>query len=84
MWGYFWCQLGACHTNGAEVKADAHHIVPVEAGGTDDDSNFILLCHDCHKLVHRLFRSVRANGRVYYAGPASVADLVAAVRRAGL
>lgn len=29
-----------------------HHIVPVQYGGSDNKSNLILLCHNCHKLVH--------------------------------
>lgn len=29
-----------------------HHMVPVQYGGSDGKSNLILLCHNCHKLVH--------------------------------
>lgn len=29
-----------------------HHIVPVQYGGDDSKGNLILLCHNCHKLVH--------------------------------
>jgi predicted HNH restriction endonuclease len=30
----------------------AHHIVPVACGGQDTDSNFVLLCPNCHALAH--------------------------------
>src|SRR5690625_2242396 len=29
-----------------------HHIIPVQYGGSDSKANLILLCHNCHKLVH--------------------------------
>lgn len=29
-----------------------HHIVAVQYGGSDSKLNLILLCHNCHKLVH--------------------------------
>lgn len=29
-----------------------HHIVPVQYGGDDSKGNLILLCHNCHALVH--------------------------------
>ncbi|MFC8962150.1 ParB N-terminal domain-containing protein [Bacillus subtilis] len=31
---------------------NVHHIIPVQYGGSDSKSNLILLCHNCHKLVH--------------------------------
>lgn len=30
----------------------AHHIIPVSLGGKDDIDNFVLLCSNCHTLVH--------------------------------
>lgn len=32
---------------------DAHHIVPVEKGGSDEQSNLICLCRACHQRVHK-------------------------------
>lgn len=34
--------------NGCEM----HHIIPVSEGGTNDESNLVLLCPNCHKLAH--------------------------------
>lgn len=31
---------------------EVHHIIPVQYGGSDDKYNLILLCKNCHKLVH--------------------------------
>lgn len=30
----------------------AHHIIPVEEGGSDELGNLLPLCSDCHKQVH--------------------------------
>lgn len=30
----------------------AHHIIPVNLGGKDDIDNFVLLCSNCHTLIH--------------------------------
>lgn len=40
------CEL--CKTAG---EVEAHHIVKLANGGTNDPSNLILLCHDCHRGV---------------------------------
>ena len=45
------CKL--CLRTCAENKAQVHHIIPVSAGGKDEHSNLILLCSDCHTLVHQ-------------------------------
>lgn len=34
----------------------AHHILPVAQGGSDDPSNIMLLCRDCHDIVHSIRR----------------------------
>lgn len=34
------------------VVMQAHHIVAVEEGGTDELGNLLPLCSDCHKQVH--------------------------------
>ena len=31
---------------------EQHHIVPVAEGGTNEESNIILLCPNCHKMAH--------------------------------
>jgi len=52
---------GACRACGREVKqvsanpltrAETHHIVYRSAGGTDDESNLVLLCAQCHADEH--------------------------------
>lgn len=35
---------------GAEIEY--HHIVPLERGGKDTESNLAPLCHTCHTVVH--------------------------------
>ncbi|NCA24566.1 MAG: HNH endonuclease [Betaproteobacteria bacterium] len=32
---------------------NAHHVIEVQHGGTDDPVNLILLCTECHAEVHR-------------------------------
>lgn len=29
-----------------------HHLLPVRLGGTEEPSNLLLLCEDCHRLEH--------------------------------
>lgn len=31
---------------------ELHHIVPVFRGGRDEDSNLMLVCSNCHKVIH--------------------------------
>jgi len=31
---------------------NVHHIIPVSSGGSDDPSNLITLCEDCHSQIH--------------------------------
>jgi len=33
-------------------KLQVHHVVPVKDGGSDEDDNLLLLCHDCHQGKH--------------------------------
>jgi hypothetical protein len=30
-----------------------HHVQPLSAGGSDETTNIVLLCHDCHTAHHR-------------------------------
>lgn len=32
----------------AELKGQIDHVIPLDKGGTEDDSNLQLLCHSCH------------------------------------
>ena len=48
----FTCQ--SCGISGETYARifEVHHIVPVYLGGLDDKNNLILLCPNCHKMVH--------------------------------
>ena len=37
-----------CNKEGTEL----HHIVPLSLGGKDIDTNKVLLCSQCHSLIH--------------------------------
>lgn len=45
---------GRCQVCGYPFEAAlvVHHIVPVEFGGSDEESNFVCVCENCHKLIH--------------------------------
>ncbi len=45
------CGLGLNEPELASVF-EIHHIVPVFKKGSDDDSNLILVCSNCHKVIH--------------------------------
>ena len=34
-------------------KLEAHHILPVSKGGSDDPDNLVTLCHQCHGKIHK-------------------------------
>ena len=34
------------------TRLDAHHIVPISAGGTNHTTNIKTLCYDCHCKIH--------------------------------
>jgi hypothetical protein len=36
-----------------KVRAEVHHIVYRSAGGSDDESNLLLTCGECHFLEHQ-------------------------------
>jgi predicted HNH restriction endonuclease len=38
--------------NWSRGVCDVHHIVPVYKGGSELDSNLIILCPNCHRLAH--------------------------------
>lgn len=35
-----------------KATCDIHHILPKKCGGTDDNNNLIILCPNCHRMVH--------------------------------
>lgn len=46
-----------CRTCGKDIRlenkpGEAHHIIPISEGGTNELSNLETLCYDCHKLKH--------------------------------
>ena len=41
-----------CELCGATGTLHAHHIKPVKDGGSDNDSNLLLVCPKCHKRIH--------------------------------
>ena len=41
-----------CVGCGNTRRLQVHHIIPVSAGGSDDPSNLITLCSDCHEQIH--------------------------------
>lgn len=72
----------------------AHHVVPVRHGGSDEFSNLILLCPNCHALVHlsgvyprkppKWFRDLYVPSDApspAYDGPTNADELISALRR---
>lgn len=49
-------KLDECKICGFDDKdcLHRHHIIPKSQGGSDDESNIIVLCANCHAKVHRL------------------------------
>ena len=41
-----------CEECGNEGRVDAHHVVPLKHGGSNDESNLRLLCKACYKAAH--------------------------------
>lgn len=41
-----------CSTCGSKKEIELHHIIPLDAGGTNDYFNLIFLCHHCHMMLH--------------------------------
>ncbi|MEY3376801.1 MAG: hypothetical protein RL463_1111 [Bacteroidota bacterium] len=48
----FTCRL--CFKSHDSLALQVHHIIPVGNGGTDINTNLVLLCYDCHKELHQL------------------------------
>jgi hypothetical protein len=45
-------KLTFCVACGRDHDLNHHHLVPRAAGGSDDESNLITLCRECHGKVH--------------------------------
>lgn len=41
-----------CVRCGATDRLQVHHVIPVSAGGSHDDSNLVTLCNNCHREAH--------------------------------
>jgi len=41
-----------CRACGQKHGLDVHHVVMRSLGGSDDESNLLALCRDCHASVH--------------------------------
>jgi len=41
-----------CRDCGTDAALEAHHIVPLAAGGLDTIGNGVTLCKDCHRARH--------------------------------
>lgn len=50
-----------CQKCGSTEKLECHHKIPVVNGGTNELSNLITLCHDCHAKAHP--KGYRKSGR---------------------
>lgn len=48
-----------CHKSG--VRLNAHHIVPLQSGGSNQLSNLVSVCDDCHAMIHPHLKSRHAN-----------------------
>ena len=43
----------ACSRCGSTKNLEAHHIVALKSGGSNELSNLITLCHGCHRAQHK-------------------------------
>lgn len=47
-------------------KNTLHHIKRSSEGGSDDESNLILLCRKCHDLIERLYDKGSVTAKSFY------------------
>ena len=45
-----------CVRCGSATNLEAHHMVPVAAGGTHEIENLVTLCRRCHQEIHDAMR----------------------------
>lgn len=53
-----------------------HHLKHAAVGGSHDGENFILLCPNCHAIVHNLFGKPRSIQK----GPTEKVEFISALR----
>lgn len=75
---YWRSPLVGADRNHAYVGLENHHVVPRQAGGSDEESNRVVLCSNCHELAHVLW-PVESG---VYKGPRTSAQLVVELRAA--
>lgn len=46
-----------CERCGRFIGCEVHHKIPLSSGGTDDYSNYMTLCFECHNKIHIKNRS---------------------------
>ena len=54
------------HAGRTTAATEVDHVIPLHAGGTDDDGNLQALCHECHER-----KSVTERGMRYRHGAAA-------------
>ena len=45
-------KLDFCVACGATGELHFHHLIPKSKGGSDEESNLLTLCHECHAKIH--------------------------------
>lgn len=56
-----------CINCGSPDEIEWHHVVPLEIGGNDVDTNLVPLCYSCHKAVTNHTLLIATSGRVHKA-----------------
>jgi len=51
-----------CSLCGSEENLKIHHIIPFTDFGSHSSENLVVLCHECHKAVHRGEKRVNQEG----------------------
>jgi hypothetical protein len=59
-----------------------HHVIPVACGGSDDPSNLLLLCANCHALAHAICTKSHYSSGTHkeYFGPLTAKDMCAELK----
>ena len=42
-----------CQMCGSKKNLRVHHIIPIRAGGTEDENNLITVCNKCHQIIEK-------------------------------
>lgn len=45
---------GCCRKSSPNINRHIHHVLPRALGGSDDKSNLIELCSECHNMLHAI------------------------------